>query len=81
MEMTINSYWKIFFHEVKRYHYGKLIGIREFLERLALDLCNNTFSNDTRNAENNIPLLDEVDDRKTVTNLCEINFSSSNLLH
>ena len=45
--MTIINCWKIFCYGVKRYHYEKLIGIRELLERLALDLFNNTFSIDT----------------------------------
>ena len=42
-EMDINSFYKIFFYGIKRYHYEKLIGMRELLELLALDCFNNHF--------------------------------------
>ena len=37
MGMTITNCWKLFRYGVKREHYDKLIGIREFSERLAQD--------------------------------------------
>ena len=62
MGMTITNYWKLFCYGVKRDHYDKLIGIREFSERLAQDCFNNNFSSDSGTPAKNIPLLDEVDD-------------------
>ena len=47
MGMAITNCWKLFRYGVKRDHYGKLVGIREFSERLALDCFNNTISTDT----------------------------------
>ena len=41
--MTITNLWKLFCYRVKIYHYEKLIGIREFLERLDIDCFNNIF--------------------------------------
>ena len=35
MGITITNFWKLFLCGVKIYHYYKLIGIRELLERLA----------------------------------------------
>ena len=67
MGMTITNFWKLFCYGVKRDHYDKLIGIREFSERLAQDCFNNNFSNDSGNPENTIPLLYEVDDEDTVS--------------
>ena len=40
--MTITNFWNCFRHGVKREHYDKFIGIREFLERLAQD-CYDAF--------------------------------------
>ena len=77
MGMTIINFWKIFCYGVKRDHYDKLIDIREFLGRLALDCFNNPFSTDTGTLENNIPLLDEVDDGETVSTCRALHFSSS----
>ena len=57
MGMNITNFWKIFRYGVKIDHYEKLIGIREFLERLALDFSNNHFSTDTGTPEKNIPPL------------------------
>ena len=62
MVMTITNCWKLFRYGVKRERYGKLIGIREFSERLAQDFFNNKFSYDKGTPEKNIPLLDEFDD-------------------
>ena len=75
MGMTINNFWKLFYYGVKSNQYNKWIVIREFSERLALDCFNNNFSNDTGTAERNIPTLNEVDEGKTVSNLCALNFS------
>ena len=55
MEMTIPIFWKLFWYGVKRCHYEKLIGIREFSEWLAIYCFNNTFSTCTETPENNIP--------------------------
>ena len=41
--ITITNLWKIFPDGVKIYHLDKLIGTREFLEQLVLDLFNNNF--------------------------------------
>ena len=43
MGMTITNFWKLFLYGVKRDHYDKLIGIREFPEPFALDCFNNHF--------------------------------------
>ena len=77
MGMTIANCWKLFCYGVKRYHYDKLIAIREFLERLAQDCFNNNFSSDIGNPENNIPLLDEVDDEDTDSTCRSLQFSTS----
>ena len=58
--MTITNCWKVFCCGVKIYHYEKLIGIREFLERLDQDCFNNKFSSDRGNPEKNMTSLDEV---------------------
>ena len=47
MGMNITNSWQIFSDGVKRNKHEKLIGIREFSERLSLDFFNNTFTNDT----------------------------------
>ena len=36
--------WKLFRYGVKRDHYDKFISIREFLERIAVDCSNNSFT-------------------------------------
>ena len=58
MGMTITNCWKLFRYGVKRYHYDKLIGIREFLERLAQDCFNNKFSPDRGTPAKKITPLD-----------------------
>ena len=60
--ITMTTCWKIFCYRVKRHHFEKNIGIREFSERLALDCFNNTFSTDTGTPENNISPLDEFNE-------------------
>ena len=65
MGMTIINLWKIFFYGVNIYHYEKLIDTRELSEQLTIDLFNNPFTTDTRNQVKN-PLLDEINDLKTV---------------
>ena len=77
MGMTITNLCKIFRYGVKRYHYDKLVGIREFLERLALDCFKDPFSTDTGTPANNMPPLDEVDEGETVSTCRAIYFSSS----
>ena len=46
MGTTITNCWNLFCYGVKRYHYDKLIGVREFSERLAEDWFNNKLSPD-----------------------------------
>ena len=43
MGITITNCWKLFRYGVKRDHCDKLMGIREFLERIAQDCFNNNF--------------------------------------
>ena len=45
--MTITNIWKPFICGIKRYHYKKLISIREFLEQLDIGCFNNIFTTDT----------------------------------
>ena len=52
MGMVINNGWKLFCYGVKRDHYEKFIGIREFLERLDQDFFNNNFSPASGTPEN-----------------------------
>ena len=47
MRITITNCWKLFSFGVTRDFCEKSIGIREFLEKLALDCFNNPFSADT----------------------------------
>ena len=67
METTINNSWKLFCYRVKIYNYEKKIGIKELLERLALDCFNNNFSTDTGTPKKNTPYLDVVDDGEIVS--------------
>ena len=67
MGITITNFRKLLHYRAKRYHYDKLIGIREFAERIALNLFNNPFSTDTGTPVKNIPPLDEVYERKKVS--------------
>ena len=76
MVMTITNCWELFHYGVKRDHYDKLIGIREFLEQLAQYCFNNNFSPDRGTPENNTPPLDEADDGETVSTCRALNFSS-----
>ena len=76
MGMTIPNFWKLFCYGVKRNHYDKLIGIREFLERLAKDRFKNHFPPETGTPEKNIPPLDDVDDEETVSTCRPLRFSS-----
>ena len=77
MGITITNFWKLFCYGVKRDPYDKFIGIREFLERLAFNCFNNTFSTDTGIPANNIPLLDEINDGETVSTCRSLRFFSS----
>ena len=74
MGMTITNCWKLFRYGVKREHHDKLIGIREFLERLAQDCFKNNFSSDRGTPAKNIPPLDEVDDEDTVSTCRSLQF-------
>ena len=76
MGMTITNCWKLFRYGVKRTHYKKSIGIREFLERLAQDYFNNHFSSDSGTPENNIPPHDEADDEDTFSTCRSLQFST-----
>ena len=58
---------------VKRNHYEKLIGIRKFLEWLALDCFSNNFSTDIGTPENNTHHLDEANEGQK--------FSTCRVLH
>ena len=63
------------FYGVKRDHYDKLIGIREFLEQLAQYFFNNPFSTGTGTPSNSIPPLGEDDGGDTVSTCCALHFS------
>ena len=76
MVMTITNCWKMFRYGVKRDHYEKLVGIRELLERLAQDCFNSPFSSDRGTPAKNIPPLNEVDDRDTVSTCRALRFYS-----
>ena len=76
MGMNITNCWKLFRYGVKRDHYDKLMGIREFLERLAQYCFNNKLSSDRGTPAKNIPPLDEVDDEDTVSTCRALQFSS-----
>ena len=65
------------FYGVNRDHHEKLIGIRELLERLALDCFNIPFSNDTGTTAKHIPPLDEIDEGETVSTRRALHFYSS----
>ena len=75
--MTISNFWKLFCYGVKRDHYDKLIGIREFSEIIAQYFFNNKFSYDRGNLKNNVPPLDKVDDEDTVSTCRSLQFSTS----
>ena len=76
MGMTSTNCCKLFRYGVKRDHYEKNIGIREFLEQLAQDCFNNTFSLDRGTPEKNILPLDEVNDGDKFSTYHELQFSS-----
>ena len=77
MGMTITIFWKLFFYGIKRDHYDKFIGIREFLERIAMDCVSNPFTTDTGTPEKNIPSLGEIYNKGTVSTCWSLNYSSS----
>ena len=76
MVMNINNGRKLFRYGFNRYHYEKLIGIREFSEQLAQDCFNNTFSPDRGTPSNNIHPLDEFNSGDTVSTCCALDFTS-----
>ena len=55
MGININNCWELFRYGVKRDYYDKLIGIREFSERLAQYCFNNKFSSDRWTLAKNMP--------------------------
>ena len=61
MGMKINNCWKLFHYVIKRYHYDKFIGTREFLEQLDMDCFSNLFTTYTGMPTKNIPYIDESD--------------------
>ena len=75
MGMHITNWWNFCCCGVKRYHYDKLIGIRELSECLSLYCFNNIFSTDNRILSKNIPTLDEVNEGYTVSIFRAIHFS------
>ena len=77
MGMNITNCLKLIRYGVKRDHYDKLIGIREFSERLSQDCFNNKFSSDSGTPAKNIPLLDKVDDEDTVSTFRSLQLSTS----
>ena len=62
MGMTITNFCKQFRYVVNIDHHEKLIGIREFLEQLAIYFFKNTFSTGTGNPSKNTPPLDDSDE-------------------
>ena len=77
MGMTITSCWKLFRYGVKRDHYKKFISIRGFSEQIAVDCFNNTFTTYTGMPANNIPSLDDINNKGTVCICQRISYSSS----
>ena len=73
----INNRWKLFRYGVKRDHYGKFIGIREFSELIAADCFNSNIKTDTGTPANNITSLDNIDNKGTVFNHRNLSYSSS----
>ena len=81
MSMKITSCSKIFFNGVKRDHYDKFIGIREFLEQIAMDCFSNYVTIDTGTLKKIIPFLDKIDNEVTVStcrNLKHFSYSLRN---
>ena len=77
MGATITNCLKLFRYGVKREHYGKLIGIREVSEKIAVDCFNNNLTRDTGIMENTIPYLDGIDNKGTVYTCRRLNYSRS----
>ena len=75
--MKITNSWKLFRYGVKRKHYEKFIGIREFSERLAMDCFSNPFTADKVTPAKNITTLDYTDNEGTVSICRRLNCSSS----
>ena len=72
--ITITNCWKLFCNEVQGYHNKKLVGIREFMELIAQDCFNDTFSTNNETPEKKIPPLDEVNDGMIVSTCRALNF-------
>ena len=77
MGVRITNYWKLFRYGVKRDHYNKFIGIREFLEIIDADCFNTPFTTDTGTPEKKIPSLDDIDKKGTVSTYLSLNYYSS----
>ena len=76
MGMSINNFWKLFYYGVKMDHHEKFIGIREFLERSAVDCFNNSFKTDIRKPAKNTPSLDDIDNEITGSTCRILSYSS-----
>ena len=77
MEIAITNLWKLFHYGIKRDDYEKLIGIREFSERLSLDCFKNIFQIILGPQKKNMPPLDKVNERETVSTFRAPHLSSS----
>ena len=72
---TLRNFWEIFCYRIKREHYEKFIGVREFLGQLSPNCFDNPFSTDTRTPDKNLPLLGGFKNEDPVTNRRRIDFS------
>ena len=77
IRVTVTNIWELFCCGVKRDHYDKFIGIREFSEIIAVDCFNRNFTTDTWITANNIPSLDDIDNKSSVSTCRSLNYSSS----
>ena len=76
MGTTITNFCKLFFYGVKIDHYDNFIGIRGFLERLAMDCFSNPFTTYTGAPEKNIHSFDEIDNEGNVSTCQVLNYYS-----
>ena len=76
MGMKVTNVWKLFRYGDKRDHHDNFIGIREFLERIVVDCFNNNLTIDIGTPEQNIPSLDDIDKKVTVSTCRSLNYSS-----
>ena len=76
MGMNITNCWKLFRCGVKRYHYEKLISIRELSQQLSRDFFKNPFLPYRGTPAKNTPPLDDVDYGDIVSTFRALHFSS-----